>query len=72
MQGVHKIIWLALRLTHTLSNYLIAAGLENLHVKIRSLIRDIEPKRRAIASYSFYRDIRTNISYYTFLFESSV
>jgi hypothetical protein len=65
MQGVHKIIQSASWLVHTLSDHLIAARLENLHVEIGSLIR-------AIASYSFYGNIRTNISYYALLFGSSV
>jgi predicted GNAT superfamily acetyltransferase len=47
VQGVHKIIWLASRLAHTLSNHLIATRLENLHVKIRSLIKDMEPNKKS-------------------------
>jgi hypothetical protein len=47
MQGVHKIIRSASRLAHTLGDYSIATGLENLHVKIGSLIRDIEPNKKS-------------------------
>jgi hypothetical protein len=47
VQGVHKIIWSASWLAHTLGDYSIAAGLENLHVEIRSLIRDIEPNKKS-------------------------
>jgi hypothetical protein len=47
MRGVHKIIQSASQLAHTLGDYLIAVGLENLYVKIRSLIRDIEPNKKS-------------------------
>jgi hypothetical protein len=47
VRGVHKIIQSASQLAHTLSNYSIAAGLENLHVEIGSLIRDIEPNKKS-------------------------
>ena len=47
MRGVHKIIRSALQLAHTLSDHSIAAGLENLHVEIGSLIRDIEPNKKS-------------------------
>jgi hypothetical protein len=47
VRGVHKIIRSASRLAHTLGDYSIAAGLENLHVEIGSLIRDIEPNKKS-------------------------
>jgi hypothetical protein len=47
VRGVHKIIRLVLQLAHTLGDHLIAAGLENLHVEIGSLIRDIEPNKKS-------------------------
>jgi hypothetical protein len=47
MQVVHKIIRSASRLAHTLGDYSIAARLENLHVEIGSLIRDIEPNKKS-------------------------
>jgi len=47
VQGVHKIIRSASQLAHTLGDHSIAAGLENLHVKIRSLIRDMEPNKKS-------------------------
>ena len=47
MRGVHKIIRSASQLAHTLGDYSIAAGLENLHVEIGSLIRDIEPNKKS-------------------------
>jgi len=65
VRGVHKIIRSALQLAYTLSDHLIAVGLENLHVKIGSLIREI-------ASHGFYGDIGTDISHYALLFGSSV
>lgn len=43
--GVHKIIWSASRLAHTLGDHSRPAGLENLHLKSGSLIRDTEPNK---------------------------
>jgi hypothetical protein len=47
VQGVHKIIRSASRLAHTLGDHSIAAGLENLHVEIRSQNRDMEPNKKS-------------------------
>jgi hypothetical protein len=47
VQGVYKIIQSALQLVYTLGDYSIAAGLENLHVEIGSLIRDMEPNKKS-------------------------
>jgi hypothetical protein len=47
VRGVHKIIRLVSQLAHTLSDYLIVVGLENLHVEIGSLIREIEPNKKS-------------------------
>ena len=46
VRGVHKIIRSASRLAHTLGDHSIAAGLENLHVEIGNLIRDMEPNKK--------------------------
>jgi len=47
VRGVHKIIRSASPLAHTLGNHSRAAGLENLHVEIGSLIRDVDPNKKS-------------------------